>query len=146
MVLPHQRYYYRTRLLGELLPATAPACKEHDGATGDRNTMRPATLVVTALAVAAAAPLAAAQEGRGNIAAGRRLAEQWCGSCHQLGPAGTPPRADAPGLPQVAQLPSTTALALRVFLRTSHADMPNIQISPADTDDLVAFILSLKEK
>jgi cytochrome c len=108
--------------------------------------MRTTTFIVIALAVAAAAPIAAAQEVRGNAADGRRLAEQWCGSCHQLDPAGVPPRANAPSLPQVAQLPSTTALALRVFLRTSHSDMPNIQLTEADTDDLVAFILSLKGK
>jgi hypothetical protein len=47
---------------------------------------------------------------------------------------------------QVARLPSTTALSLRVFLRTSHADMPNIQMSEADADDLIIYILSYKEK
>ena len=106
--------------------------------------MRTANLVLAAIALSAGAPLALAQEPGGNVAHGRRLAEQWCSSCHQLNPAGAPPRADTPGFPRIAAMPSTTALSLRVFLQTSHAGMPNIQIMPADADDLIAFILSLK--
>jgi len=42
-------------------------------------------------------------------------------------------------------MPSTTALSLKVFLRSSHNKMPNLIISDPDTDDLIAYILSLKE-
>jgi len=42
-------------------------------------------------------------------------------------------------------MPSTTALSLKVFLRPSHNKMPNLIISDPDTDDLIAYILSLKE-
>jgi mono/diheme cytochrome c family protein len=109
--------------------------------------MRSQTFLVIALAtLATSAQLADAQEAHGNVAHGRRLAEQWCGSCHQLTAEAEPPRAGVPGFPQVARQPSTTALLLRVFLRTSHGDMPNIQLSEADADDLVAFILSLAGK
>jgi mono/diheme cytochrome c family protein len=106
--------------------------------------MRTAKLVLAAVALAAGAPIALAQETGGNVAHGRRLAEQWCSACHQLNPAGAPPRAGTAGFPQIAAMPSTTALSLRVFLQTSHGGMPNIQIMPADADDLIAFILSLK--
>lgn len=105
--------------------------------------MRPATLVVSAAILATTAPIAGAQDVHGSIAGGRRLAEQWCASCHQLG-AGAPAKPGVPTFVQVAQLASSTELALRVFLRTSHADMPNIQLSQADTDDLIAFVLSQK--
>jgi len=98
------------------------------------------------LVVAMSTAMAAAQEPRGDIASGRRLAEHWCGSCHFMNAGGAPAGSNAPSLAQVAQLPSTTALALRVFLRTSHGGMPNIELTPADTDDLLAFILSLKTK
>jgi cytochrome c len=105
--------------------------------------MRPATLLFTAVALAAAPAVAAALDVPGDPASGERLAERWCGSCHQLSPADARPRTGAPGFPQIARLPSTTALALRVFLRTSHANMPNIQLTSAQTDDLIAFILSM---
>ena len=99
--------------------------------------------VVAALALAASATASPAQEPKGNAAAGQRLAERWCTSCHQ--PSGnayaTYPNAS---FAQIARMPSTTALALRAFLRTSHPSMPNIVLTPADTDDLVAYILSLR--
>ncbi len=106
--------------------------------------MRPARLVLSAAAaLAISAPLAAAQDVRGNIANGRHLAEHWCSSCHALH---TPGRRGVASFVQVARLPSTTALSLRAFLYTSHANMPNIQLSAADADDLIAFILSLRTR
>ena len=51
----------------------------------------------------------------------------------------------APSFLDVANMPSTTALSLKVFLRTSHKEMPNLIISETDTDDLIAYILNLKE-
>jgi mono/diheme cytochrome c family protein len=105
--------------------------------------MRAATLVVSAAVLAATLSIASAQDLRGNSASGRDLAGHWCGNCHQIdgGPAARP---GVPTFAQVARLPSTTALSLRVFLRTTHADMPNIQLSEADTDDLIVYILSYK--
>jgi hypothetical protein len=38
-----------------------------------------------------------------------------------------------------------TATALTVWLTTSHPTMPNIVIEPNDMDNVVAFILSLKD-
>jgi hypothetical protein len=38
------------------------------------------------------------------------------------------------------------ALALTVWLRTSHPTMPNLIIEPNDLDDVVAYIASLREK
>lgn len=47
---------------------------------------------------------------------------------------------------EVAQLPSTTALSLRVFLQTNHNEMPNFTLKPSEADDIIAYILSLKRK
>ena len=38
-----------------------------------------------------------------------------------------------------------TATALRVWLQTSHPTMPNIMLAPNDMDNVVAYILSLKD-
>jgi len=37
-----------------------------------------------------------------------------------------------------------TALALLVWLRTSHPSMPNIILMPETADDIIAYILSLR--
>jgi hypothetical protein len=39
-----------------------------------------------------------------------------------------------------------TALALNVFLRTPHRSMPNLVISDGDRDNVIAYILSLRDK
>jgi mono/diheme cytochrome c family protein len=75
----------------------------------------------------------------GDIAAGRRLAQQWCSECHLID-------SEAPSFVEVANEPSTTPLSLRVFLRSNHKNMPNLHISLSEADDLVAYILSLKKK
>jgi len=38
-----------------------------------------------------------------------------------------------------------TETALTVWLRTSHPTMPNIIVEPADMDNVIAYILSLKD-
>ena len=76
--------------------------------------------------------------------AGRRLALQWCTGCHAV-----EPRAEgffAADFAEIAKLPSTTALSLKVFLRTSHKSMPNFILQPEEADNIVAYILSLKRK
>jgi len=105
--------------------------------------MRNATLLLAALAAVTSAAAAMAQDKNGDAAAGARLAQRWCSSCHQ--PNGNASATyPASSFVAIARLPSTTAMSLRVFLRTSHPSMPNVQLTPADTDDLVAYILSLK--
>ena len=97
-------------------------------------------LVVASLAVPASA---LAQPIAGNPTSGRQGATTIYSSCHQV-IGGT--RRDGPlSFVDIANMPSTTALSLKVFLRSSHNKMPNLIISDPDTDDLIAYILSLKE-
>jgi len=50
-------------------------------------------------------------------------------------------------LEDIANRPSTAALSLKEFLRSPHKGrMPNFLLSRADTDDVIAYILSLKQK
>ena len=46
----------------------------------------------------------------------------------------------------IANVPSTTAVSLKVFLQTSHKNMPNFILQPEEADNIVAYILSLKRK
>jgi hypothetical protein len=54
--------------------------------------------------------------------------------------------AAAPTFRAIANTPGMTALALTVFLRTPHRSMPNLVIADSDRDNVVAYILSLRDK
>ncbi len=91
-----------------------------------------------ALILGASAPGVAQQAG--DPAAGQRLAEASCLVCHDS--AGSH---RAPAFSAVAAMPSTTAMSLGVFLRTSHPTMPNLMLTPSERDDVIAYILSLRK-
>jgi hypothetical protein len=55
---------------------------------------------------------------------------------------GRSPNADAPTFERIANISGMTSAALTV--RTSHETMPNVIIKGGDVNDLVAYILSLK--
>lgn len=80
-------------------------------------------------------------------AAGAKLALDVCARCHFVAE-DQPliPRADAPPFDEIAADPAVTDLSLRVFLQTPHLNMPNLQLSQKETDDVIGFILSLKGK
>jgi len=109
--------------------------------------MRLAPLYILAIgsSIAVMTP-ALGQEAPGDVASGRRIAETWCAACHKIDSRDERPLTEAPSFPQIANLSSTTALALNVFLRSSHDNMPNFQLTRQEADDVIAYILSLKEQ
>jgi mono/diheme cytochrome c family protein len=84
-----------------------------------------------------------AQPLAGNPLIGRQTAIALCASCHQV--IGEKRLGGPPSFLDIANMPSTTALSLKVFLRSSHKEMPDLIISDSDTDDLIAHVLSLKQ-
>ena len=74
-----------------------------------------------------------------SAAAGHRLAEAWCKECHAIEATPTRHPTAAPDFADIAGHPSTTALSLKVFLRTNHPSMPNIVIAPDQADELVEY-------
>lgn len=98
-----------------------------------------AAMLFVRMHLAQGAPLA-----EESVAAGRKLAEAWCKECHALEVSNSGTLGRAPDFVGIANRISTTELSLKVFLRSSHRDMPNLIIAPAQADDLVQFILSLK--
>ena len=79
-----------------------------------------------------------------SIAAGHRLADAWCKSCHAIEEATAGGVKAAPDFAAIANRVSTTALSIKVFLKTNHPHMPNIIIGPDQADELTNYILSLK--
>jgi mono/diheme cytochrome c family protein len=88
---------------------------------------------------------ALAQPLEGNPLRGRQIATTLCSSCHRVLPMTLPDKGDPPSFQSIADLPSTTGLSLKVFLRSPHRNMPNLILSEAESDDVIAYILSLKK-
>ncbi len=85
-----------------------------------------------------------ADELLGDPATGRRLAEDVCSACHVIGlDEASTTNVDAPDFADLANTPRVTALSLRVFLQTSHERMPDLRLDPEETDNVIAYILSL---
>ena len=82
----------------------------------------------------------------GEIAAGRRLAETLCSVCHRIDNRSGPREGPGPSFADIARMPSTTPLAISVFLQSSHNNMPNLILTQAEIDDVRSFILSLRDK
>ena len=85
-----------------------------------------------------------ADELLGDPTAGHRLAEVVCSACHVVAPgqeAATD--IDAPAFPDLAKDAGITAISLRVFLQTPHERMPDLRLGREETDDVIAYILSL---
>jgi mono/diheme cytochrome c family protein len=90
-----------------------------------------------------AGPLAA-QELPGDPKAGARLAREVCAGCHVIAEDQMIDPGVGPWFVDVAAHPGTTALSLRAFLQTPHANMPNLMLTPEETDDIISYILTLK--
>ncbi|MCC0005129.1 MAG: cytochrome c [Methylobacteriaceae bacterium] len=76
---------------------------------------------------------------------GRKVAQAQCAACHDVG-AGAPARREGPSFVEIAKMPSTTELSLKVFLRSSHRNMPNLILGADEVDALAAYILELGGK
>ena len=87
-----------------------------------------------------------AQPFSGDPIPGRWIAKRLCSSCHQTLPMAFSGKPNPPSFQSIADLPSTTRISLNVFLHSSHRNMPNIIVEGEESDDLIAYILSLKQK
>ncbi len=79
-----------------------------------------------------------------DAARGHTLAQAWCASCHAVEKFSIPIDHRAPAFTAIAAMRSTTPLAIKVFLQSSHEPMPNFILKKQDIDDLAAYIMSLR--
>jgi hypothetical protein len=56
------------------------------------------------------------------------------------------PNKQAPPFKQIANTRGMSITALTVWSRTSHPTMPNFVISPNDMDNLIVYIMSLRDR
>jgi cytochrome c len=100
---------------------------------------------VAAATLTAQSPVVA-QPVDGDPAPGRQIATKRCSSCHRVMPMTLSDKSDPPSFQSIADQPSTTGLSLNVFLHSNHRNMPDFLVSNAESNDLIAYILSLKQK
>lgn len=84
-----------------------------------------------------------------DVSNGKRLATQWCASCHLVKPEQTKASAGAPPFMTLAKRTEEELVRLPIFLANpTHAkpgtQMPNFNLSRQEIGDLVAYIRSLK--
>jgi cytochrome c len=109
--------------------------------------MRHITLYIFITVTCAALPTLTHSLEDSHRSAGRRVAMEICSHCHRVAEGQRAPLPNTPSFIDIANMPSTTALSLKVFLRSNHKRrMPNFIMSNADTDDVVDYILSLKQR
>ena len=102
-------------------------------------------LAAVAIGVSVLAPTIVEGQTFADPAAGEKLAREVCAQCHFVAE-NQPliPRVDAPPFDDIAADSAVTELSLRVFLQTPHRNMPDLQLSRKETDDVIGFILNLK--
>jgi mono/diheme cytochrome c family protein len=98
--------------------------------------------------LAASGSAANAQDTSGNPEAGRVYARQVCSPCHAVTAEQASQRTIAigPDFQTIANTSGITATALRAFLQTPHPKMPNLILTPEQSADVIAFVLSLRDR
>jgi mono/diheme cytochrome c family protein len=106
----------------------------------ERNAVRASLAAALSIALAPAIGCAA------DLVAGELLADKWCTQCHGVRANRLGPNLLAPTFPELAAEPSITEYSLRALLRAPHETMPQITLTPDETEDIVGYILSLKPR
>jgi len=112
---------------------------------GDRSMVRSMTRAAVAAAILSSVTCAAAAQESGDKERGRVMATRICAECHAILPGAA--NSPAPGVATfevIANTPGMTALALSVWLTTTHRNMPNLILSSQERDDVIAYITSLR--
>ncbi len=104
----------------------------------------PVGLAVAGLVLLSAGSVMA--QANGDPEEGHEIATKWCSNCHVVDrETKNAASTGAPTFPAIAQMKSVTPMGLRVFLQTPHERMPDLHLSRAEMDDLIAYILSLRQ-
>jgi mono/diheme cytochrome c family protein len=85
--------------------------------------------------------------GLGDIDAGKKFAIGNCAKCHDI--TSRNPMNTASGAPTFYIIANTSGISrtsLSFWLQSSHPKMPGLMIDPRDQDNVIAFILSLKDQ
>ena len=77
--------------------------------------------------------------------AGRALAQHACAECHLVAGPNAESLQRGPSFIEIANDPKVTEDQLRTFLQEPHGEMPDIPLERYEINDLVSYILGLRE-
>jgi mono/diheme cytochrome c family protein len=77
-----------------------------------------------------------------DVEKGEIIAKRWCAACHLVAPEQKQAVADVPSFAAVARMKLPTD-SLKAFLSDPHPRMPNMNLTRAEIEDIVAYIHSL---
>jgi len=96
--------------------------------------------------LSAAASCARAQEA-GDPAKGFDYASRLCAECHAVQKKDRmSPDPKAPGFQEIADTPGMTGISLAATLHSVHENMPSFTLAAGERDNVIAYILSLKQE
>jgi mono/diheme cytochrome c family protein len=102
-------------------------------------------VAVAAVILTTSVTAARAQADLGDVDRGHDLARTTCAACHRVEKGETAEKImDVAPFQTIANNGSRTKLALLVFLKSPHANMPDIMLSEKEIDSVIAYIMSLK--
>jgi mono/diheme cytochrome c family protein len=130
------------------MPRFALSSAEIDSIVAYVNNLAP-TRTMPSIAKARTPPVAPIADAVdiGDARKGLAYARRICSSCHNvLSTDAASPNKRAPPFKKIANTPGMSFTALTVWSRTAHPTMPNLVIEPNDMDDLIAYILSLRDR
>lgn len=83
----------------------------------------------------------------GSVFQGHAYAVKMCAECHSVEATNEiEPLFDVPSFYVIAHMPGMSELAISVWLRTPHDQMPDFIIPLEDRENLATYIMSLKGK
>ena len=100
------------------------------------------------LALVIAVPAQAAGRPSAAEMRGRTLVERNCAMCHAIGRAGDSPNPLAPPFRELGRRYAIDDLAeaLNEGIITGHPQMPEFRFSPAEVNDLIAYLRSIQQR
>ena len=102
------------------------------------------TLGIALVVVALVVPAFAQDQGASPDAArGQALARRWCAACHLVALRLT--HIDPPTFTAIANDSTKTPDYLRAFFVSPHKDMPPIQLTSPQIEDLIVYLGTLKK-
>ncbi len=104
-----------------------------------------AALGLISACVSQAEPAPSGGDARPSAAMGLHYAQQFCATCHAVASGDLQsPNPSAPSFEVIANLPGMTGTALNAWLHSPHPSMPNVIVSPADRDNVAAYLELLR--
>ncbi|MEO1491046.1 MAG: cytochrome c [Pseudomonadota bacterium] len=105
--------------------------------------MRYLTLAAAALAPA----LVSAQDLPGDASAGLLLARDFCSDCHYVERQWADLYVyEAPSFVDIAKISDHSEMSLQVFFRSPHNRMPDIKLTNEEIDNVISYILGLRQE